>query len=285
MKQVYSFSGGLTSAYMGKQGLDRDNEKPMYIFANTGQEREETLNFVNKCDKEWGLDITWVEAVIHHRADVGTTHRIVTYETASRDGEPFEEMIKKYGIPNMAYPHCNRELKLAPIYSYLNAIKLTEFDMNIGIRADEAGRARDLDNRQVKGGTICYPLIDAAPTTKQMINEWWAAQDFSLGLQEYEGNCTWCWKKSMKKHFALLDTNPHFFDFPKRMEEEYPLAGHNLDGTPREFFRGGMSTIDLIEMHEEERRMNPSFVFEFENDDSESCDIFSDCSIDKCSGF
>jgi len=39
---------------------------------------------------------------------------LVTFETASRNGEPFEEMIQKYGITNMQSPQCTRNLKGLP---------------------------------------------------------------------------------------------------------------------------------------------------------------------------
>ena len=51
-----SFSGGKTSAYMTKMLLDhfRKHEpwrEIVVTFANTGQEHEETLKFVDRCDK------------------------------------------------------------------------------------------------------------------------------------------------------------------------------------------------------------------------------------------
>jgi 3'-phosphoadenosine 5'-phosphosulfate sulfotransferase (PAPS reductase)/FAD synthetase len=54
---LISFSGGRTSAFMCKLILSSPkyaNSKKLILFANTGKENEETLKFVNKCDKEWG---------------------------------------------------------------------------------------------------------------------------------------------------------------------------------------------------------------------------------------
>lgn len=278
---VVSFSGGRTSARMSKKLLDTSSKKPLYIFANTGQEKEETLEFVDRCDKDWGLDVVWVEAVIHHKHGIGTTHRVVNFETACRDGRLFEDMIIQYGIPNKAYPHCTRELKLAPIYSYLKAVKLKDFQMAIGLRADERGRAISLEDR----GNIIYPLIDTWPMKKSVVIDWWRKQDFDLNIQEFEGNCTWCWKKSMKKHFALIESQPEIFSFTRVMEKKYPLAGSNEDGTPRVFFRGGMSTDDLFDIYQEEQKANPRFAFDCDDGCSDSCDIHAIMAVEKCGGF
>lgn len=55
---VISFSGGRTSAYMTKYLLDNYAEKYNFyvVFANTGQEHEKTLEFINNCDKHFNFN-------------------------------------------------------------------------------------------------------------------------------------------------------------------------------------------------------------------------------------
>src|SRR5208283_2489454 len=123
MKILVSTSGGRSSAKLSwhtKQEWSNLHELA-YVFANTGKEREETLIFVDRCDHAWGLGIIWVEAVVNERG-TACTHRIVDFNSASRNGEPFEAVIKKYGIPNMNYLHCTRELKANAIRSYMQSI-------------------------------------------------------------------------------------------------------------------------------------------------------------------
>ena len=182
---VVSFSGGRTSAYMSKWLIDNKSDEYdfVFVFMNTGQEHENTLEFVNKCDVEFGLNLIWIEGVVHEGRK-GGTHKVVSYESASRKGEPFEEMIKKYGIPNRSYPHCNRELKLNPFNSLMRELGLTKSNRAIGIRVDEIDRM----SIHAEKNNIIYPLIKFNPTTKSEVILWWKEQSFGLELEEHYGN-------------------------------------------------------------------------------------------------
>lgn len=244
-KLCVSFSGGRTSAFMARwcqQNLAGQYDIK-YVFANTGLEDQRTLDFVQRCDQEWELGVVWLEAVVHYNKKLGCTHKVVSYETAATDGTPFEEVIAKYGIPNKAYPHCTRELKLNPIRSYMKEVGWWgNCDMAVGIRADEIDRMQASAPKK----RIIYPLIRHHPMDKESINRWWEAQPFKLELEELNGNCVTCWKKSERKLLTIAKSNPDLFEWNQRMEAQYGLSGHNVDGTPRVFFRSNTSTKDLI---------------------------------------
>lgn len=266
-----SVSGGLTSMKMARMLQLAASAPPLFVFANTGEEDERTLRFVDRCDKEWGLNVIWVEAVVHSGRQ-GCTHRIVDFETASRNGEPFEAVIAKYGIPNKSYPHCNRELKLNPMRSYIKSIGWEDAEVAIGIRADEPKRIR----RDAEEVGIVYPLAHWWPNDKQDVLDWWEDQPFQLGIEEREGNCKWCWKKSEKKHFANIASNPEWYEFPRRMERLYsdsrPERGHQV------FFRGALSTDQLFK-HYDAVQFEPRYLPRSEGSGScsESCEAFSYC--------
>src|SRR5690606_4528096 len=124
---------------------------------NTGKEDERTLEFVNNCDKYFGFNTVWLEAVIDPIRGNRTTHKIVDFKTACRDNSIFESMIEKYGIPNKSYPHCNRELKLQVMDSYLLSlgIKPKEIPTALGIRMDEPKRI----SKSHVDRNIHYPLV------------------------------------------------------------------------------------------------------------------------------
>ena len=91
-----SFSGGRTSAYMTKKLLDSFSDLYDFTvtFANTSREDPRTLEFVHNCDVHFGFNTVWLEAVVHHGTRTACTHKVVTYDTADREGRVFEEVIK-----------------------------------------------------------------------------------------------------------------------------------------------------------------------------------------------
>ncbi len=216
------------------------------VFANTGEEDHRTLEFVHRCDTAWDLGVVWVEAVVNPKVMKGTTHKVVTFETAHRGNAIFESMIEKYGIPNKNYPHCTRELKLQPITSYVRSLGWLEGDYRtaIGIRADELDRVNP--NYREKG--LYYPLLDAR-IGKAQVMKFWDDQSFDLKVPEHRGNCVWCWKKSLRKHLTLAKETPQVFKFAMRMEAEHGFSGRGSDKEKRRvFFREGRTAKEIIEL-------------------------------------
>lgn len=257
---LVSFSGGETSALMTRLLLTEYQDKyddVAVVFANTGQENEATLEFVFWCDTLYDFNVTWVEAEVYFNKRKAPGHKKVNFFTASRDGRPFEDVIRKYGIPNMRFPSCTRDLKLNPIRSYIEKEKKWEkgsYDVAIGIRADEPSRR----SSTARENNIVYPLLDWHPLTKPQVNDFWNKNSFRLNLAGYQGNCKWCWKKSMRKHLTIMDDDPTIFDFPERMENLYGLVGpefkkEHVTGYRRTFFRGKLSVKDLRDIYEQEK--------------------------------
>jgi 3'-phosphoadenosine 5'-phosphosulfate sulfotransferase (PAPS reductase)/FAD synthetase len=57
---VVLFSGGRTSAFLAKYMKEHPHYKNcLFVFMNTGKEREETLQFADKCDKEFELNLVY----------------------------------------------------------------------------------------------------------------------------------------------------------------------------------------------------------------------------------
>ena len=269
---LVSFSGGKTSGYMSQMMKEWFGHKCnlLFVFANTGKEREETLEFVQKCDELFELNLVWVEADVLEYGQ-GTKHNRVLFHTASRNGEPFEAMIQKLGIPNKSYPHCTRELKIAPIHSFAREyFGTTDYKTAIGIRADE------FDRMTQEKGRI-YPLVKAG-ITKQVVNEFWDRMPFNLELEPHQGNCDACWKKSDKKLVQLAHEDPTTFIWWAEMEAKYGsfvTEGQKNRPTdkPITFFREHKSAWDILKLASK-RGVVPTLFDDMPNGDcSESCEI------------
>ena len=190
---VISFSGGRTSAYMTRKIVDacggRLPNDVHAVFANTGLERPETLEFVDICAREFPVRVHWVEY------DWNAPHRtrVVDYRTASRNGEPFGALIDRKGfVPNPTLRACTHFFKKDRIESFArHRLGLKRWHAVIGLRADEQRRvlrmrARNCGSRT--GAHVLLPLADAGVREADVL-DWWKRQPFDLGIPSYAGNC------------------------------------------------------------------------------------------------
>jgi hypothetical protein len=273
---LVSFSGGETSAFMAQwlknHYREFGYENIVFVFANTGLENEQTLEFVERCDMKFGLKLHWVESLVWQGERKGTGYTLTDYEHAKRKGEPFTAVIQKYGIPNQATPHCTRELKQAPINSFAKVwFNGESYHTAIGIRKDEIDRI----NAKAKEMGFIYPLINSKmiPSNKPMVNIFWRSMPFRLELKGYQGNCKTCWKKADRKLFQIAKENPSAFDFMNEMEQ----MGHN-----KVFFRNNRSAKQILE---EAKNWNgkikddsDEYTYQLDLLGGDSCEVFSDCS-------
>lgn len=210
-----SFSGGRTSAYMLHRVLEANGGLPadaIVCFANTGKECEETLDFVRDCSANWQVPITWLEYA--EAEETKDRYKLVTFDTASRDGEPFEELIRARNyLPNPVARFCTVELKVRAIHRHLNAIGWTEWDSMLGIRADEPRRLAKIGNQDYgKHEEKCAPLGQAG-ITKEDVGAFWRAQPFDLSLPNnngvtMHGNCDLCFLKGGAQILSLIAEKP-----------------------------------------------------------------------------
>lgn len=234
---LISVSGGRTSGFMAVYLKELyKNENLLFLYANTGKERQETLDFLNQLDTNFDLGIVWLEAKVNPIKGKGTTYKIVDYDTCSKNGEPFADVIDKYGLPSKLFRHCTRELKEAPIHKYAKKIFGTkDYLTAIGIRADEKHRLTQKEN-------YIYPLAETN-IDKKFINDWWNRQTFNLQLREHEGNCDFCFLKSKRKRVQLLSEGLNV-DWWNEIEQKY-----STDRQPMMDVRNGVTIEDLIKIN------------------------------------
>lgn len=242
-----SFSGGRTSALMA--ALLKVELGPycdlLFTFANTSRENDDTLRFVRDVDRHFGLGVVWLEAEVHYDQRKASTSRVVTFETACRNGNVFEGYVRKYGLPNNTFKSCTRELKTNPMEHYVRQVhgwSKGTYLTALGIRADERRRVRDTAVAQ----DIAYPLAHWWPMDKQDVLTFWEGVAWDLNIPERLGNCVDCHKKSDKKLAMLAREDISIFEFPIRLDRLYSNVGPNNVPGPRKRYRGYMSTLEKL---------------------------------------
>ena len=204
---LVSFSGGRTSAYMLRRILDACGGRlpagVHAVFANTGRERAETLDFVRDCAERWGVHIVWIER------DGAEGYREVDYERASRNGEPFAELIaeRRY-LPNAVARFCTVALKIEVMRDWMRGRGYEHWTNVVGLRADEQRRVSRMREREGRERwDLAFPL-HAAGLTVDHVTKFWRAQPFDLRLQSYEGNCDLCFLKGRAKRDRIMREHP-----------------------------------------------------------------------------
>lgn len=210
-----SFSGGRTSAYMLWRVLQSNGglpEEAKVCFANTGKEEEATLRFVDRCSKEWNVPITWVE--YQNAEETKDRFKVVTFETAARNGEPFEAIIRQRNyLPNPVARFCTVEMKVRAIHRYLKSIGWEEWDSMLGIRADEPRRLAKIGNQDYGKHEEKIAPLGGIGVTKEIVGEFWRSQPFDLGLPNINGvtmhgNCDLCYLKGASQILSLISEKP-----------------------------------------------------------------------------
>ena len=213
---LISFSGGRTSGFMLWNILKAfDGKLPediFVVFANTGKEAPETLDFVNDISNKWDVDIKWLELSIHQERPIWRTKE-VTYETASKNGEPFDMLIEKRSfLPNSVMRFCTSELKINVMKRFMLSLGYKDWFNVVGLRYDEPRRVANIRNQTNNKWTSIAPMYDAKHTIKDVI-DFWKKQNFDLGLNSYEGkapagNCDLCFLKGMDTTIKILKERP-----------------------------------------------------------------------------
>src|SRR3546814_2499815 len=152
---------------------------------------------------------------------------LVDFDRASRQGEPFEALIRKRQyLPNPVARGCTTSLKIRPMHRYLRHLGWTDWDQMIGIRADEQRRVAKIRARghstESTHETMCMPLADAGVTVRD-VGAFWQAQAFDLDLltvngRTLEGNCDRGFLKPRGQRLVLIKARPEAAVWWIRME-------------------------------------------------------------------
>lgn len=257
----------------------------VYVMANTSKERKESLEFMNQCDIEYKLNMTWVEAVFNERGK-GVDFKTVDYKNLERNGEIFEQGIKKLGIPCKINKWCNRDMKIVPIKKFADWIGCfggEKYSIAVGMRTDEMDRIK----KDYKINNTFYPLIDNNISKKER-NLFWSKQPIKIKIPAYKGNCDLCFAKSNRKLTTIIKEEPNIADWWGKMIDKYSKI--SIEGKPSyniyaenggmNFFRENRSIEDLVKLAQQPfRKATDEYIYESDLFDAEDecgsgCQVF-----------
>ena len=246
---VVSFSGGRTSAflvYLMEQERQRGADVH-YVFMDTGAEHPKTYDFIRNIVSVWGVPITCIRMKAMPM-NKGVSYTVIDANELKPDLVPFRDMLKKYGAPDVARPHCSNKMKERPYQKYCKDTFGKDYITWLGIRADEPNRLGDK-----KGIRFLAELTNAS---KQDVLNWWADQPFDLGISEHLGNCVFCVKKGLGKvNLALRDEPELYADFLNLVEStDVRTEGLKDPEASRNMYRGHQTLRDVAGLFPEMTR-------------------------------
>jgi len=280
-----SVSAGYSSVMMALKIKEwYPDHKIIYAMANTSKEREESLEFMHEADKHFGLNITWIEAVINQEKGKGTDYKITDFESLKRNGEIFEEGIKKYGIPSKINKWCNREMKLVPLKKFCDDVfGVKNYSIAVGMRADEIDRV----SSDYKNNNVFYPLMDNNIGTKYR-NMFWKDQPIQIKIPAYKGNCDMCFEKSNRKLMTTIIEEPEKAIWWDNMIKKYSQI--TIDGKDSynwyaenggmNFYRENKTIEELVEMAKQpftkatDEYIYENDLFDLEGECGAGCKVF-----------
>lgn len=211
---LISVSGGRTSGFMLRKIIDAFGgtlpPDVIPVFCNTGREHEATLQFLKEIGERW-CPIVWLEfRFIADDLHPVTTFEVVDYCSASRNGEPFTQLIqKKSMLPNPVTRFCTSELKIRTGNRFAESYGMTEYTRAVGLRYDESSRVAKIKGDTKNENVVCP--IHAARHTLADVRAFWKSQPFDLELPGDDnafGNCDLCFLKGRGKIEKVMRTDP-----------------------------------------------------------------------------
>lgn len=217
MKNVVSFSGGRTSAYLVHL-MQKTDSDAAYIFCDTEAEHPKTYEFIRNVVKHWGIELICLRAKVSPEEGVGVRYEQISIDDIQTDLKAFGDLTKKYSTPYVHGAFCSERMKKDIFDRYCKEHFGKDFVTWLGIRADEPRR---LNARQgVKF------LADISDCEKLDILRWWKRQPFDLDLMEHLGNCVFCIKKGLGKLALAARDEPELAEqFMTMIDEAAEVRG------------------------------------------------------------
>jgi 3'-phosphoadenosine 5'-phosphosulfate sulfotransferase (PAPS reductase)/FAD synthetase len=265
---MVTVSGGRSSAMVARHIQTSPKYKDfnkIYVFANTGQERVETIDFLKNMVKYWQLELNIVEGVYSDIMGVGIKYKLVDFDNLSMNSEPFEGAIMHKnkgffeGVPNQEAPYCSESMKTIPCKKFCDDIfGVNNYIKSIGFRKEDMPKRITFAEIKEDKNRIFPLLTDFENVIGNIeLNRWWNKQPFKLQIHGDLGNCELCWKKSDKTLLKNIRHGTRSIKWWQKMEEKYGNTA----------FRSRKSINDLVKM----AQLPYTHEFNFPEQEEDSC--------------
>lgn len=248
MKTVNSISGGKTSSYLAKHYPANFN-----IFSLVRIDDKDNLWMKGKDEKtrqivsdKLGIEFIGTAEMDEIVYTILDLEQFIGSEINWVTGKSFEEIIKQnYGyLPNKMTRYCTVEMKLKPIFNWLQQNTELPVEMRIGFRPNEISRAETVLKRADENGIeffntiigkrktqnkwglvpyrkVTFPLIENN-IQKDIIYNYWNDKNVRFA---YRNNCVGCVNRQplMISHMASKD-----LDKVKWFEKQETITGNRF---------------------------------------------------------
>lgn len=282
MKTINSISGGKTSAYLAKFypadinvfSLVRIEDRECLWMGGKDEPTRQLIS--DRLGKEF-IGTAEMDDIIYTILDL---EQFTGQEIKILTGETFEQIILNHSnyLPNQMTRFCTSDMKIKPIFDYIQSLDILPVNMQIGFRPNELSRADKVKEREsvdgfeymktvigkinnrnkwgeVKYRKVQFPLI-TDNITKDVIYNYWFGKPVRFA---YRNNCVGCVNRQplMISHMATKERRK--VEWFARQERK---TGHR--------FLSGVSFDQILKFHQQGSLFNDE---DFNDCDSGFCGI------------
>tara|TARA_R100000951_G_scaffold83201_1_gene70931 strand:- start:36 stop:827 length:792 start_codon:yes stop_codon:yes gene_type:complete len=229
MKTCTSISGGQSSAYIAANyPTDYNVFALVTVLDNNCAPKDKGLIKIvsDKIGKDFiGTveDDTIIHTILDLEQEIGNKIHWVT-------GKPFDNVLRKNGLPNIVWRYCTTNLKIEPMYNWWKAKFDEPILMNIGFRAGEDKRAKNMLERCNEDGLRAYgktywqkpnfPMIEDNIHRDNVV-EYWKKKSVRFAKQN---NCVGCFHRNPLVLRKMYDLHPNKMKWFEDKENERSKA-------------------------------------------------------------
>jgi 3'-phosphoadenosine 5'-phosphosulfate sulfotransferase (PAPS reductase)/FAD synthetase len=199
-RHILALSGGKDSSALAIYMMDKVPDME-YVFCDTGEELEETYEYISKLQEFLCKKIIWLKS--------------------ERDFKYYLDMYSGV-LPDARARWCTRMLKLKPYEEFIGDELVVSY---VGIRADEPYRKGYISKKP--NITTLFPFIENNIRHDDVMR---ILTESGLGLPDYykwrsRSGCYFCFFQQKREWIGLLENHPDLYEKAKAFEKYNPETG------------------------------------------------------------